>query len=103
MEFEIEQRTGAKYGKPCTDRGNSRNGYRDRLWERRVGSVDLRIPELARGSRKRFRITASSYEFALRPRASGKSRLSWCRTHAVPRTPGTAVRRPYDLVACVRA
>lgn len=50
MDFEIEQRTGTEYGEPSADRSNSRNGYRDRLWETRVGSVDLRIPKLRRGS-----------------------------------------------------
>jgi putative transposase len=50
MEFEIEQRTGAEHGERTPDRSNSRNGYRDRLWETRVGSVDLRIPKLRRGS-----------------------------------------------------
>ncbi len=50
MEFEIEQRTGAEYGERTSERSNSRNGYRDRLWDTRVGSVDLRIPKLRRGS-----------------------------------------------------
>ena len=50
MEFEIEQPTGAEYGERRSERTNSRNGYRDRLWETRVGSVDLRIPKLRRGS-----------------------------------------------------
>jgi putative transposase len=50
MEFEIEQRTGADYGERSPERNNSRNGYRERLWETRVGSVDLRIPKLRRGS-----------------------------------------------------
>ena len=50
MEFEIEQHTGAGHGERTPDRSNSRNGYRDRLWETRVGSVDLRIPKLRRGS-----------------------------------------------------
>jgi putative transposase len=50
MEFEVEQRTGADYGERSPDRSNSRNGYRDRLWETRVGSVDLRIPKLRRGA-----------------------------------------------------
>ena len=50
MEFEIEQHTGAGHGERSPDRSNSRNGYRDRLWETRVGSVDLRIPKLRRGS-----------------------------------------------------
>jgi len=50
MEFEIEQRTGVEYGERTVDRSNSRNGYRDRLRGTRVGSVDLRIPKLRRGS-----------------------------------------------------
>jgi putative transposase len=50
MDFEIEQRCGAEYGERSEDRSNSRNGYRDRLWETRAGSIDLRIPKLRRGS-----------------------------------------------------
>jgi putative transposase len=50
MDFEIEQRCGAEYGERTDDRNNSRNGYRDRLWETRTGSIDLRIPKLRRGS-----------------------------------------------------
>jgi putative transposase len=50
MDFEIEQRTGAEYGERTDDRVNSRNGYRDRLWETRAGSIDLRIPKLRRGT-----------------------------------------------------
>jgi putative transposase len=50
MDFEIEQRTGAEYGERTADRNNSRNGYRDRLWETRAGSIDLRIPKLRRGT-----------------------------------------------------
>ncbi len=49
-EFQVEQRTGVEYGDRTTERTNSRNGYRDRLWETRIGSVDLRIPKLRRGS-----------------------------------------------------
>jgi len=50
MDFEIEQRCGAEYGERSEDRSNSRNGYRDRLWETRAGSIDVRIPKLRRGS-----------------------------------------------------
>ena len=50
MDFEIEHRTGAGYGERTPERANSRNGYRERLWETRVGAVDLRIPKLRRGS-----------------------------------------------------
>ena len=50
MEFEIEQRCGAEYGERSADRSNSRNGYRDRLWETRAGAIELRIPKLRKGS-----------------------------------------------------
>jgi len=50
MDFEIEQQCGAAFGERTAERSNSRNGYRDRLWETRVGSVDLRIPKLRKGS-----------------------------------------------------
>jgi len=50
MDFEIEQRCGAEYGERSDERSNSRNGYRERLWEMRAGSIDLKIPKLRRGS-----------------------------------------------------
>lgn len=50
MEFEVEQRCGAEFGSRTDDRMNSRNGYRERLWETRAGSVDLKIPKLRKGS-----------------------------------------------------
>ena len=50
MDFEIEQRCGAEYGERSEDRSNSRNGCRERLWETRAGSIDVRIPKLRRGS-----------------------------------------------------
>jgi putative transposase len=43
MDFEIEQRCGAEYGERTEDRNNSRNGYRERVWETRAGSIDLKL------------------------------------------------------------
>jgi transposase-like protein len=34
----------------AAERVNSRNGYRDRLWETRTGSGDLKIPKLRQGT-----------------------------------------------------
>ena len=50
MEMEIESLCAAAYGERSPERANSRNGYRDRLWETRAGSVDLKIPKLRKGS-----------------------------------------------------
>jgi putative transposase len=50
MELEVEGLTGAAHGERSTDRINQRNGYRDRAWETRAGTVELRIPKLRRGS-----------------------------------------------------
>src|SRR6201985_223806 len=50
MEMDTESLCAAAYGERSADRANSRNGYRERLWETRAGSVDLKIPKLRKGS-----------------------------------------------------
>ena len=50
MELDMESRTGAAHGERSLDRINLRNGYRDRDWETRAGTVELGIPKLRRGS-----------------------------------------------------
>ena len=50
MQLETETLCGAASGERSTDRLNQRNGYRDRDWETRAGTVELRIPKLRRGS-----------------------------------------------------
>src|SRR5215831_234140 len=50
MDMDVESLCAAFYGERSPERLNSRNGYRERLWETRAGSVDLRIPKLRRGS-----------------------------------------------------
>ena len=50
MELEVEGLTGAAHGERSPERINQRNGYRDRLWETRAGTVELRIPRLRKGS-----------------------------------------------------
>jgi putative transposase len=50
MELEVGGLTGAPYGEKSSERLVQRNGYRDRVWETRAGTVDLRSPELRRSS-----------------------------------------------------
>jgi len=50
MELEVAGVTGAGHGERSPDRITQRNGYRDRDWETRAGTVELRIPKLRRGS-----------------------------------------------------
>ena len=50
MELEVGALTGAGYGEKSAERAVQRNGYRDRDWQTRAGTVELRIPKLRKGS-----------------------------------------------------
>lgn len=50
MELEVGAATGAGYGEKNPLRAVQRNGYRERDWETRAGTVELRIPKLRKGS-----------------------------------------------------
>ena len=50
METEVSQAAGAGYGERNPERAARRNGYRQRPWDTRVGSIELAIPRLRSGS-----------------------------------------------------
>ena len=50
MELEVGELTGAADGEKSAERLAQRNGCRDRDWQTRAGTVELRIPKLRRGS-----------------------------------------------------
>jgi transposase-like protein len=50
MELEVSEKTGAGLYERSEERTNYRNGYRERPWDTRVGTVSLEIPKLRQGS-----------------------------------------------------
>jgi transposase-like protein len=50
MGAEAEALCGAGYGERSPERVNRRNGYRERDWDTRVGSIELALPRLREGS-----------------------------------------------------
>jgi putative transposase len=50
MSAEADALCGAGYGERSVERTNSRNGYRQREWDTRAGTIDLAIPKLRSGS-----------------------------------------------------
>jgi putative transposase len=50
MALEVEGLCGAGHGERTPARTNQRNGFRDRPWETRAGTVELKIPKLRKGT-----------------------------------------------------
>ncbi|RBO78297.1 IS256 family transposase [Nocardia puris] len=50
MSAEADAVCGAEYGQRSDERTNSRNGYRHRDFDTRVGTIDVAIPKLRQGS-----------------------------------------------------
>ncbi len=45
MQLETDGLCGAAVGERTAERRDQRNGYRDRDWETRAGTVELRVPK----------------------------------------------------------
>jgi putative transposase len=50
MSADADNACGAEYGTRSPERTNSRNGYRPRPWDTRVGTMELALPKLRSGS-----------------------------------------------------
>lgn len=50
MDLEVEQHVGAGWHERSPARSGQRNGYRERRWDTRVGTIDLRVPRVRDGS-----------------------------------------------------
>jgi putative transposase len=87
MELEVAGLTGAGYGEKSAERLVQRNGYRDRAWETRAGTVELRIPKLRKGS---------YFPFFLEPRRLAEKALTAVIQEAYVQ--GISTRSVDDLV-----
>jgi transposase-like protein len=50
LSADADALCGADWGERSPERSNRRNGYRERRWDTRAGTIDLRIPKLREGS-----------------------------------------------------
>jgi hypothetical protein len=86
MELEVGARTGASYGEKSSERLAQRNGYRERDWHTRAGSVELRIPKLRKGSYVPTRPPGTD-----RPLVSRLAGFGLVQRHAIGHQPHAAV------------
>ena len=88
MSAQASLQCGAGYNERSEDRENSRNGHRHRPWDTRVGTIDLAVPKLRRGT--------YSPEFLLTPRRRAEQALVAVVCQAY--VEGVSTRRVDDLV-----
>jgi putative transposase len=50
MEIELAEHVGAERHERTADRTGYRNGYRERPWDTRVGTIELKVPRVRDGS-----------------------------------------------------
>ena len=88
MSAQASMQCNAAYGERSEERENSRNGYRTRPWDTRVGTIELAVPKLRRG--------VYSPEFLLMPRRRAEQALVAVICQAY--VEGVSTRRVDDLV-----
>lgn len=88
MSAEASMQCGAGYRERTDERTNSRNGYRERPWDTRVGTIDLKVPKLRSG--------VYSPEFLLQPRRRAEQAMVAVVCQAY--VEGVSTRRVDDLV-----
>lgn len=87
MEAEVAEQIGAAHGERSETRLTRRNGYRERRWDTRVGTIELEIPKLREGS---------YFPSLLEPRRRSERALVSVVTQAY--VEGVSTRRVDDLV-----
>ena len=50
LEVEVAQHLGAERYERTAERRGERHGYRERPWDTRVGTIELRVPRVRDGS-----------------------------------------------------
>jgi transposase-like protein len=91
MEAEVIELTGVPKGERAPERRlTNRNGYRDRRWDTRVGTIDLAIPRVRDGS---------YFPSLLEPRRRAERALLAVVQEAY--VAGVSTRRVEDLVAAL--
>src|SRR5207237_8461280 len=87
MELEVAQHVVADKYERTAQRSGERNGYRDRNWDTRVGSIELRVPRVRDGG---------YYPALLEPRRHGERALVAVVQEAYVN--GVSTRRVDDVV-----
>lgn len=87
MELEVEHHLGAGRHERTPERAGQRNGYRERTWDTRVGTIGLRVPRVRDGS---------YFPSLLEPRTRGERALLAVVQEAY--VGGVSTRRVDDLV-----
>ncbi len=84
MEMEVEEHVGAGRHERGPGRTGQRNGYRERSWDTRVGTVELKVPRVRDGAATSLRSSSRvgaprgrSLRWSRRPTSAASPRARW--------------------------